>query len=419
VTLDVLRGVAVCGILLANILIFAFPADSANLIGESSRTGDQLVGVFQGLFVEGKFYSLFSILFGVGIALQNRRARCLNQQFAKVYVRRLIVLIFIGIVHGLFFFAADILAFYAVVAFIALPFRNARTSTLLRAAIVFYCIGLLFLGVYVQRSEGNLMPQEPNWRTLVEDSQSPQKGAWPVVIPVVADLLRLSELDFYEFMADEQRIFAEGTWLEMVGHRAVRFSLIAMPLKLVFVSWRVLGLFLLGMYFVRRLPRADATEAASGYKGRAVSFFALGMILQLVGVVAQVGVGQYMLALPVFLIGVFTGIVAVSLGYAAWILMLCTKQARSALVHALGAVGRMALTNYLGQSIICGSIFYGYGLGLFGQLHPTQVMMLTVPIFALQLVVSSIWLRHFQFGPVEWIWRTLSYMQVQPMRRTL
>jgi uncharacterized membrane protein YeiB len=194
--------------------------------------------------------------------LQNRRARCLNQPFAKVYVRRLIVLIFIGIVHGLFFFAADILAFYAVVAFIALPFRNARTSTLLRAAIVFYCIGLLFLGVYVQRSEGNLMPQEPNWRTLVEDSQSPQKGAWPVVIPVVADLLRLSELDFYEFMADEQRIFAEGTWLEMVGHRAVRFSLIAMPLKLVFVSWRVLGLFLLGMYFVRRLTRADATEAA-------------------------------------------------------------------------------------------------------------------------------------------------------------
>ncbi len=79
----------------------------------------------------------------------------------------------------------------------------------------------------------------------------------------------------------------------------------------------------------------------------------------------------------------------------------------------------MALTNYLGQSIICGSIFYSYGLGLFGQLYPTQVMMLTVSIIALQLVVSSIWLRYFQFGPVEWIWRTFSYLRVQPMRRTL
>jgi uncharacterized protein len=99
--------------------------------------------------------------------------------------------------------------------------------------------------------------------------------------------------------------------------------------------------------------------------------------------------------------------------------MLCTEKARSTLIHALGAVGRMALTNYLGQSILCGSIFYGYGLGLFGQLRPTQVMMLTVPILALQLVVSSVWLRHFQFGPVEWLWRTVSYRQVQPMRRVL
>ncbi len=126
-----------------------------------------------------------------------------------------------------------------------------------------------------------------------------------------------------------------------------------------------------------------------------------------------------MLALPMFLIGVFTGVVAVSLGYACSILMLCARKARSAPVHALGAVGRTALTNYLAQSIVCGSVFYGYGLGLFGQLRPAQVMMLTIPIFALQLVVSSMWLRYFQFGPAEWVWRTLSYMQLQPMRRAL
>ncbi|KPJ90722.1 MAG: hypothetical protein AMS18_10160 [Gemmatimonas sp. SG8_17] len=416
---DVLRGVAVCGILLANILIFAFPADSANLIAESSRTGDQLVGVFQGLFVEGKFYSLFSILFGAGIALQSRRAQSSNQPFTKVYVRRLIVLVLIGIVHGLLFFSADILAFYAVVAFIVLPFRKARPTALLSAAIVCHVIGLLVLGAYAYRSDGNPVPQEPSWRTLVASRQPARHDAWLVVMPRVAKLLRVSELDLYEFMADEQRIFAEGTWLEMVRHRAVRFSLIAMPLKLAFVSWRVLALFLLGMYFVRTSLNIDRTAETTVYRRTAISFFTLGMILQLVGAVAQANVGQYMLALPVFLIGVFTGVVAVSLGYAAWILTLCTRKAKSALVHALAAVGRMALTNYLGQSIICGSIFYGYGLGLFGQLHATEVMMLTVPIFALQLVVSSVWLRYFQFGPVEWIWRTLSYLQVQPMRRPL
>ncbi len=123
------------------------------------------------------------------------------------------------------------------------------------------------------------MPQEPDWQTLVADRQPPRQDAWLVVVPLAADLVRVSELEFYEFMADEQRIFAEGTWLERVEHRAVRFSLIAMPPKLVFVSWRVSALFLLGMYFVTGYPSFDATEGASVYKRKAISFLTLGMIL--------------------------------------------------------------------------------------------------------------------------------------------
>jgi len=415
--LDVLRGVAVGGILLANILIFAFPAGSANLVAESSRTADQLVGVFQGLFVEGKFYSMFSILFGVGIALQSRRAQRADQPFTNVYVRRLIVLVFIGIVHGVFLFSADILAFYAVVAFLALPFRNAKPRTLLGAAVVLYATGLLLLGMYAQGSEKNPTPQEPDWQAMIERRQPLPQDPWLVVVPPVADLLRGSELDFYKFMADEQRIFAEGTWLERMEHRAVRFFLVATPLKLVFVSWRVLALFLLGMYFVSRFANLEATDETSLYKRRAISFFVLGMMLQLVGAVAQVAVGQHILALPVFLIGTFTGVVAVSLGYAGWTMTLCVRKAGSLVVHALGAVGRMALTNYLAQSIICGLIFYSYGLGLFGQLRPAEVMVLTLPIFALQLVASSIWLRYFRFGPAEWVWRSLSYLRLQQMQR--
>jgi uncharacterized protein len=416
-TLDVLRGVAIFGVLLANIFIFAFPAGSPSLVAEGSSAADQSIGLFLGLFVQGKFYTVLSLLFGAGIALQSRRAARLSRPATGMYVRRLILLALIGIVHAVFFFAADILLFYAIIAFLALPWRRAEPKTLLVAAVALYAVGLVVMAAYAYRSGEHVSPQEPDWRELAEASRSTAQPTRGGVFPMMAGLLRFSELEFYEFMADERRIFAEGTCLDMAKHRAVRSLMFGLPLRLAFLSWTVLALFLVGMYLVMRSLITDVSRNTSEYGRAANSLFVVGMILQLVGGAAQLKAGAYFWAVPVYLVGTFAGIVVVSLAYAAWLVVLCARRPDSHVVRALAAVGRLALTNYVGQSVICGAIFYGHGLGLIGQLRAVQVMMLVLPVFGIQVAFSALWLRYFRLGPVEWIWRTLSYWRIQPLLR--
>ncbi len=431
-TLDVLRGVAIFGILLANILIFAFPVQAAGVIRERVSGADAVATLFVALFVEGKFYTLFSILFGMGLALQSARAEEQGRPFAGVYLRRIFVLLLIGIVHGILLFAADILAFYAVVALVAIPFRKLAPKTLLTTGVALYAAGTLALGAYVTVGRTGAMPADPNWQELLEtrrtalegsgDTLSDEAGSQlraatkPLIVRITR-LLPVAELEFYEFMADEQRIFSSGTFGEMARHRAAAFFLVSMPLKLIFVSWRVLALFLIGMYFVRSSFLIGGGRSPTNWKNMALSAFALGMILQLIGGVTQPAMGQNVAFTAVALTGILVGTFVLSLSYAAGVALVAATIGRTLIVRAIAAVGRTALTNYLGQSIVCGIIFYSFGFGLFGQLHVTEAIALTVPIFGVQLVVSTLWLRMFRFGPMEWVWRTLSYGRLQPMRR--
>ncbi|UCC82612.1 MAG: DUF418 domain-containing protein [Gemmatimonadota bacterium] len=433
VTLDVLRGVAICGMLLANIIIFALPADSRNVMVEGAAAADQAVALFLGLLVEGKFYTLFSILFGMGLALQSLRAEESRIAFTGLYVRRLIVLLVIGLVHGLLLSAVDILAFYALIAFIALPFRKLEARPLLVTAVALYLGNVIALGVYAQRAPGGALPGEPNWQQLVDERSGPSgqveedfragssSGSEMVtgvtLIPLVTKILRVSELELYEFMADEERIFREGTWAEQVRHRAVSYLVVAMSLRLVFLTWRVLALFILGMYFVKRSLFLERDRNLGHYKTIVFSGLVLGLLLELTGGAAQQLSGEYVVAIWVFLIGINLGIPALSLSYAGAVALACARNAGSSVVRSLAALGRAALTNYVGQSVICGLIFYSYGLGLFGRLSGTEALLLAVPNLAGQLVLSVVWLRFFRFGPLEWAWRSLSYWQVQPMRR--
>jgi uncharacterized protein len=112
------------------------------------------------------------------------------------------------------------------------------------------------------------------------------------------------------------------------------------------------------------------------------------------------------------------GSIGLSLSYASGVTLICARTNRSIVGRSLVAAGRTALTNYLGQSVVCGFFFYSYGLGLFGQLTLAQAVLLAVPIFVGQLIFSTVWLRFFQFGPMEWVWRTLTYWRIQPMRRS-
>lgn len=430
VTLDVLRGVAICGMLLANIVIFAFPASSRNMMGEAATAAEGAVATVLALLVEGKFYTLFSILFGMGLALQSLRADERGRPFIGVYLRRMIVLLVIGVAHGLLFSAIDILAFYALVALIALPFRKLEARSLLVTAVALYLGSVIALGVYAQRALGGALPGEPNWQQLLDEragasGDSPRAGGASAsgtatgmtFIPLVTKIIRVSERELFEFMADEERIFSEGTWAEQVRHRAVSYLAVVMPLRLVFLSWRVLALFVLGMYFVKRSLFLERDRNLGRYRTIVFSGLVLGLLFELTGGAAQQLSGEYVAAIWVLLIGFNIGIPALSLSYAGAVALVCARNAGSSVVRSLAALGRTALTNYVGQSVICGLLFYSYGLGLFGRLSGIEALLLAVPILAGQLVLSVVWLRFFRFGPLEWAWRSLSYWQVQPMRR--
>jgi uncharacterized protein len=375
-----------------------------------------LAANFRSLFVDGKFYTLFSVLFGMGMVLQSRRAEESKGAFTRAYIRRLVVLMLIGLAHGLLLFAADILAFYAVVAFAALPFLKARSKSVLVVALVFFLISPLMMGGYAALNPENPMLAEPDWHQLLKNerlaAQTTDEGvvteaglesfrerAWVPFPSVVTALTSVSKLEFYEFMADEQRIFRSGTFVEMVWHRAAMYFLVFWPLRLIFLSWGILALFLLGVYFAHR-SFFESGQHRRAHQTILFSGFFLGMILQAAGGAAQ-GLGSIVL----------------SLSYSSGVALICARTNGSITLRPLAAAGRMALTNYLGQSVVCGLLFYSYGLGLCGQFSLAKAVLMTVPIFFSQLIFSTVWLQFFRFGPMEWVWRTLTYWRVQPMRR--
>jgi uncharacterized protein len=424
ITLDALRGLAVFGMLLVNILFFAFPPTSRNIFGEGTAGSDQAVALAVALFADGKFITLFSILFGMGLALQSQRARASERPLTRVYVRRLIVLFVIGIVHGLLFSTADILSLYAIVGLVALWLRGMPARRLLVLAVGLYAAGVLLLGVYAAQSPDGSLPSEPDWQALVaEPGSSAAQASTRILgfslVSLVTQRSQAGERELYEFMADEERIFKSGSWAERVRYRFVSYLLFGMPIKLLFVGWRLLPLFLLGIYFVKRGIFVGADGPLDKYKTMLFSGLVIGLLLELGGGSAQMsfGSGGDPVLIAVFLIGMFAGTPILSLAYAGGVGIVCARRGGSAIVRAFAAVGRTALTNYVGQSVLAGALLYGHGLGFYGELSAAQCMGIALLIFAIQVVLSVAWLRLFQFGPLEWMWRTLSYGRIQAVRR--
>ncbi len=429
--LDVIRGFAVFGILVANIFIYAY---SSNNIPFADSTLDRFTGTFLSLFVEGKFYALFCILFGMGLALQTRRAEYSGVQFTPVYIRRLILLFLFGLVHGIFIFSADILSFYALIAFLAFPFRKLKAGSLLKVIVVVFSSGFIILGSYSRQHPGEIIPKGPNWQNIIDEKKLEASGANSgnsslagekdtedsltfTLLFLVPGLTGVTEKELYEFMADEERIFKSGTLKEMILHRFVTYILVNMPLKIVFLGWWVLTLFLTGMYLIHKLFFVESKNLKHNYKKLAFSCLSGGFILQMAGGVSQMFAGSSILIIPVFVIGIFSGSLLMSLGYASVITLIHIKKSHSFLLSSFTSIGRLSLTNYIGQSVICGFIFNSYGFGFLGEIRVIYTLLLTIPVFLFQVIFSNIWLRFFSIGPAEWLWRSLTYWKVQSMIR--
>ena len=386
--IDILRGFTILGILLVNMALYNSPnwgplrAAHAQL---SKGVADEVAGWLIFLFAENKFYPLLSFLFGLGFSIQLVRAGMHGAHFLRLYRRRLLALLLIGLVHSFLIWSGDILVRYAIVGFLLIPFRSCRKKTIIAFAIVCLLIPIALLPIQRevhQRLFGLVVGEDADYKSLLEEST---------------------------------RAYSHGKFAEMMAERARAIAwAFSWPL-----GWlQFLALFLMGLYAGRR----EFFQKLPAYLPfiRKAMWWALA--LGLVGVLDSAGV----LKVPNLRVAYVTnfaegvletvGYLVLSFFYACVIILLTQRQAWKTRLAPLGAVGRMALSNYLLQSVICTTIFYGYGLGLFGKVGPAAGLGLTFAIYATQIPLSIWWLRRFRFGPMEWVWRSLTYGKLQPMR---
>ena len=393
--IDMLRGVALFGILLVNLLGFCDPGYPP--FGRQFWPGrmDYVAEQFVAFVAQGKFYTLFSFLFGVGLAGQMARAEAQGVRFIPLALRRFGVLLLIGLAHALCVWDGDILRTYALLGGVSLVCRRRTPQTLMVWATICFILllGLCAGAAGISRARWT----RPSARLALSQE----------VVRDAAEAQQLAE--------EEKQLYTRGTYLEMVRYRARDLLWDVLDL----LDLHIFAMILLGVYAGRKgifhniaahlafIRTVRWWGLACGLAGNAL-FVATGGSSDpsLTSVTQNLGAAGYIIGAP-----------ALCFFYAASLLLLVQHPVWRRRLRALAAVGRTALSNYLLQSLICTTLFYHYGLGLFGSVRPVLSLLLTPGIFLLQIPLSVWWLQHFQFGPLEWAWRSLTYGQRQPMRR--
>ena len=379
-SLDVLRGVALAGILFANVLVFfglVFlpPERVAALPGAEA---DRVVRFLERVLVEGKFYSIFSLLFGIGFGLQLARG---GEAALTRFRRRLRILLAIGAIHAFLIWAGDILMLYALLGFTLPWFARKSGRELLRwVAILLAIPSALYAGALAV------------WMLA---GSSPDPGTSGTAVP--AGILAIFERMGTGGLKDAfigNLIMVAGRWADL-------FATMRFP--------KVLGMFVLGLWSVR----AGLALSPSSHRPLLVRWSLLGWGIGLPANLAAAWAAQHWPYVPPSgggLLGVAmqaVGIPMLALGYAATVGLLVVDGRRLLMLFA--PLGRMALTNYLMHSVICVVLSYGFGLGLWWRIGASTAMAIAAAIVAVQIPFSAWWLGRYRFGPVEWIWRRLTY----------
>ena len=394
-TMDVLRGFALLGILLMNIEAFSGPMMDAFTGLNPALTGaDRIADAAIYILVQGKFYTLFSLLFGMGFAVMSQRADARGQPFGAVYLRRSAVLMGFGLIHALLIWSGDILLVYGLLSFLLLAFRRMPAKWLPWLAIVAYLVpsGLMgLLGLL-----GSAMQLDPT--TATEWNREMAKMA--------AQMAQMNEA--------QQQAYGAGTWWDATLQRMrdTGFMLSNLPM----MGPMVFAMFLFGVWFVK--SGAIASPAQFPRLFAVLRWVALPMGLASMGLSFVLQPTMHFDTVNVTSAFAFflssLGSVLMAFGYMAWVVRFAAGGGGSGW---LAPAGRMALTNYLMQSVICTLVFYAYGLGYFEQMPRAWQAVFAVAVFLLQVLWSRAWLSRFRFGPAEWLWRSLTYLRAQPMRR--
>ena len=384
--LDVLRGLAVCGILIGNMQWFSGYGFMPPALAQQSPNSDQLTHFLVHFFVEGKFYSIFSFLFGFGFALQISRAQERGDLKASLFKRRLFWLLVIGLLHAYLLWAGDILSVYALMGFVLILFRKKTDGSLLKWIFVLLAIPILtYILFYIL-----------------------------FVAFVPPEALAKFDAGRIDFWNEAVRKVQQSSYLQIItdfnlNYIVGRYAGLILDMRLP----KLLAMFLLGFYAYRR----GFFQNLSKHQPFIRRVLVYGLILGLVGNVAfavLAGKEAVFPPTPAGIAGVISyafGVPALALFFIALVATLWQKAVWRKLLAFLAPVGRMALTNYLLQTIICVLIFYGYGFGQFGRVGARTATLIALAVFLFQVLLSALWLKFFSYGPMEWIWRQLTYRQ--------
>jgi len=384
--IDVVRGFALFGVLLVNMVIttqwFAHSGAGSDS-PESVDVGNFLVS----WLADHKFYTLFSMLFGLGFSLQLSRAAARENNAIPTYARRLAILFVMGVAHAVLLWFGDILHVYALLGFVLILFRNRSDRAILRWTIaIAACTMLMPLVQWSIGMAGAHLPEPPiTGMSPVERFSTMKNGGW-------ADVVLLNwnrQVNFY-------------TRLSLSPGDPIHWYL--------GVLWK----FLLGLYIGRRMLLQDAAKYSLLF--RRVLPWAL--VVGLLGSAypasygAPKGTAEFVLTWPLVEVAFFS----LSMAYLCGLVLLHQRPFTRRIVGLFAPVGRMALTNYLTHSVCFVVLFYGVAFGLLGRVGIEGCFGLSVAIFAFQIIFSGWWLRYFRFGPAEWVWRCLTYGKRQPLR---
>jgi uncharacterized protein len=387
--LDALRGFALFGIFLANIRVFSGweflgPEQRAALAGSTFEWIDFL----HMAVVNGKFYTLFAFLFGLGFALQLERLEGRGAAATRIYLRRTTILLCIGLVHLFLFWLGDILTPYALLGFVLLAIRDWSDRSLLVVAGLSLLVPVVGYALF--------------WALKIDPSLGLYGVAYSIIPPEAANPI------------NDLRITDWGDRLQS------SLGLGILRLGYLFDTWRWPKLFtvmLLGMWAGRRLISGELFDNTGLLVGvlliGGLSGAVAGPILASLG-----GLGfdrEHSLAGFQAVVAYTFAVIPLGLAYAAGFALLW--RIASGVMNLFAAPGRMALTNYLAQTLISLTVFYGIGFGQAGQWSIHALVGFVCAVYAVQVVFSMLWLRWFRYGPMEWIWRSLTYGKAPQIKR--
>jgi uncharacterized protein len=384
-SLDLLRGFAVLGILIMNITSFSqiSMAYMNPTIGAGLEGYNQYFHAFNYIFADTRFMSIFSMLFGAGVVLFTQRIEAKGKRVAALHYKRMFWLLLFGLIHAYFIWVGDILVTYAICGSLVFFFRKKSIRTLFIMAVILFLIPIslkfmTYYGMPADALESTFAFFHPSAEQIASQTQA-MRGSYLEQMPLrVEDAIQIQTLVFM---------------IEMF--------------------WRASAMMLLGMILYRK-GILSAEKSTAYYKKLMWVGFVPGLILSGIGL-SQVYASEWNAAYVMniganykFVSGLF-----MALGYIGLVIWCYKKGIFKKFQNRLRATGRMAFTNYIGMSVICTLLFNGHGLGLFGTLDRLQQFLIVISVWVLILIISPLVLKNYRLGPLEWLWRKLTYFSLK------